>query len=62
MSDIDTINAISAAQSSSQVSNAIAVKMLKIANEQEQSIATLIDAAVQSGQQIAAGRALDVQV
>jgi len=60
MSDVEMVAAISTANSRSQVNTAIGIKVLKMANEQQKSVATLIDAAVQASQQIASGQDLEV--
>lgn len=46
MNDIGLAAAISTAQSQSQVASAIGVKVLKLANQQQQNVATLVDDAV----------------
>lgn len=51
MSDIGLAAAISSAQSQSQVANAIGVKVLKLANQQQQNIATLVDDALAQAEQ-----------
>jgi len=47
MDDIDAIASFSAAQSQARISNAVALKLLKIANQQQKSVLTLLDAVVQ---------------
>ena len=61
MSDISNAAAISAAQSESQVATAIGIKMLKLINQQQASVAALIDDAVQTAAQIADTAQIDIR-
>ena len=61
MSDISNAAAISAAQSESQVATAIGIKMLKLINQQQASVAQLIEGAVESADQIAAAGQVDIR-
>jgi uncharacterized protein YaeQ len=56
MSDVSAIAAASAAQASASVAQAINIKVLKLAQDQQQSVATLLESAVESAAQIASGR------
>ena len=61
MSEISSAAALSAAQSESQVATAIGIKMLKLINQQQASVASLIDGAVDAAQQIANSGHVDVR-
>lgn len=61
MSDVSSIAAFSAATSSAQVSSEIGIKVLKMINEQQASVASLIETAVQSAEKVAAGGGIDIQ-
>lgn len=63
MSDIDSIAELSRTLAQTRLANAVGIKVLKIANEQQQSVATLIDAAVRSAEQVDASApgGLDIQ-
>jgi hypothetical protein len=61
MSDISAAAALSAAQSQSQVATTIGIKMLKLINQQQANVASLIDDAVEAAAQIAAAGHVDVR-
>ena len=61
MSDISAAAALSAAQSDSQVATTIGIKMLKMINQQQASVAALIDGAVEAAAQIAQSGHVDVR-
>lgn len=61
MSDVASVAAFSAATAQSQVDTEISIKMLKLINERQKSVATLIDSAVEAAAQIASGEGLDVR-
>lgn len=66
MNDVSAIASLSTSLSQNQVETAVAVKTLKLANDQQKSVASLLDAAVESAAQIQShesgkGAAIDVQ-
>jgi hypothetical protein len=48
MEDVNSIASFSTAQAQARIDSAIAIKVLKLANQQQQSVLALVDAAVQS--------------
>lgn len=63
MSDVNSIAAFSAAHAAAKVNSEIGIKVLKMINQQQQSVASLIETAVESAEQVAAstGGGIDIQ-
>ncbi len=62
MSDVNSVAAFSAAHAAAQTNSAIGIKVLKMINQQQQSVASLIETAVESAEQVAAsGGGIDIQ-
>ena len=51
MDDVSAVASFSVAQSQAQIGDAVAIKVLKLANQQQQSVLSLLDAAVQTVEQ-----------
>ncbi|MBI5864893.1 MAG: hypothetical protein HZB38_10370 [Planctomycetes bacterium] len=56
MSDVSAIASFSAAQAAIGVSAAVGIKVLKLINQQQVSVAELIDGAVAAAEQISQGQ------
>ena len=55
MDDVNAIAAFSVAEKQAQIGDAIGIKVLKLANQQQQSVLSLLDSAVQSIEQTQQG-------
>lgn len=55
MSDVASIAAYSTSVSQSRVADAIGIKMLKLANDQQKSVASMLQGALEQATQLAEG-------
>lgn len=62
MSDIGLVAAVSNAQTHAEIAAAIGVKVLKLANQQQESVASLVEAAVDVAAQISAQTASSIDL
>lgn len=62
MSNIGLVAAVSSARSQAEVAAAIGVKVLKLANQQQESVASLVEAAVDVAAQISAQTANSLDI
>ncbi len=62
MSDIGLVAAVSNAQTQAEIAAAIGIKVLKLANQQQESVASLVEAAVDVAAQISAQTANSIDL
>lgn len=62
MSDIGLAAAASSARTQMEIASAIGIKVLKLANQQQQSVETLIEAAVDTAEQTCESCASSIDV